>query len=199
MSLTLISLTPVSLLRSGRRGISRLRPLLHVEEMLAAAAFAFCLVLLSAQALMAEDFKAGSIEIGDPWSRATPGGAKVAGGFLVLKNTGATADRLVSVTAPFAGKVQIHEMTLANGVMTMRPLEAGLEVPAGGTVTFKPGSYHIMFMDLKQPLKVGEVVDGTLTFEKAGSVQVQFKVQGIGAGAGSAAPPAEGHTGHMNH
>lgn len=181
------------------RGSARLRRHFSVEEMLAAAAFSACALVFSAQALMASDFKAGPIEIDHPWSRATPNGAKVAGGFLVLKNTGATPDRLVSATAPFAGKVEIHEMAVNNGIMTMRPLDKGLEVPAGGTVALKPGSYHIMFTDLKQPLKEGELVDGTLTFEKAGTVKVQFKVEGIGAGAPAPAPAADPHASHTGH
>ncbi|QRG08434.1 copper chaperone PCu(A)C [Xanthobacter dioxanivorans] len=174
-----------------RRGAARpfLRRVLFVEEMLAAGAFALCLLMVSAQALLAHEFKAGAIEIGHPWSRATPGGASVAAGYFVLKNTGAAPDRLVSATVPFAGRAEIHEMAVKDGVMTMRPLPAGIEVPAGGTVALKPGSYHLMFLDLKAPLKEGTLVDGTLTFEKAGTVAVQFKVEGVGAGA---AAPAEG-------
>ncbi|MEP9349426.1 copper chaperone PCu(A)C [Xanthobacter sp. KR7-225] len=147
-----------------------------------AAAAAVGAAALAAPMATAHEFKAGSIEIEHPWSRATPGGAKVAAGYLVLKNAGA-ADRLVSATAPFAGRVEIHEMAMKDGVMTMRPLADGLAIPAGGTVAFKPGGYHIMFMDLKQPLKEGTLVDGTLTFEKAGTVKVQYKVEAVGAGA----------------
>lgn len=157
---------------------------LHVEELVAAAAFAVCLLLLAAQAVMAHEFKAGAIEIGHPWSRATPEGAKVAAGYMVLKNTGGAPDRLVSVSVPFAGRAEIHEMTMKDGVMTMRPVPDGIALPAGGTVALKPGSYHVMFQDLKAPLKEGTLVDGTLTFEKAGTVAVQFKVEGIGASDG---------------
>lgn len=159
-----------------------LRPVLFVEEMVAAGVFAVCLLMLSAQALMAHEFKAGAIEIDHPWSRATPGGATVAAGYFVLKNTGGAPDRLVSVSAPFAGRAEIHEMAMKDGVMTMRPLADGVAIPAGGTVALKPGSYHLMFLDLKAPLKEGTLVDGTLTFEKAGTVAVQFKVEGVGAG-----------------
>ena len=146
---------------------------------------------LAAGVAVAHEYKAGSIEIDHPWSRATPGGASVAAGYLVLKNTGAAADRLVSATAPFAGRVEIHEMAVKDGVMTMRPLPAGVEIPAGATVALKPGGYHIMFMDLKTPLKEGTKVDGTLTFEKAGAVAVQFQVDPVGAPASSDA--------HKNH
>lgn len=166
--------------RNGAR--VSLRSRLFVEEMLAAGAFALCLLVLSAQALLAHEFKAGAIEIGHPWSRATPGGATVAAGYFVLKNTGTTPDRLVSASASFAGRAEIHEMGMKDGVMTMRPLPDGVAIPAGGTVALKPGSYHLMFLDLKSPLKEGTMVDGTLTFERAGSVPVQFKVEGVGAG-----------------
>lgn len=146
---------------------------------------------LSASLAAAHDFKAGPLKIGHPWSRATPAGAKVGGGYLTIENTGTAPDRLVSVAAPFAARSEIHEMATKDGIMTMRPLENGVEVPAGGKVEFKPGGYHIMFMELKQPLKQGETVKGTLTFEKAGSVDVEFKVDSIAAKGG-----ADGHQGH---
>lgn len=146
---------------------------------------------LAAGVAVAHEYKAGSIEIDHPWSRATPGGASVAAGYLVLKNTGPSGDRLVSATAPFAGRVEIHEMAVKDGIMTMRPLPGGLDIPAGGTVTLKPGGYHIMFLDLKTPLKEGTKVDGTLTFEKAGTVAVQYQVDAVGASSSS-----DGHKHH---
>lgn len=153
---------------------------------LAAAALA-----LSASFASAHEFKLGPLKIGHPWSRATPAGAKVGGGYLSIENTGTTPDRLVSVSVPFAAHAEMHEMAMKDGIMTMRPLEKGIEVPAGGKVEFKPGGYHIMFMNLKQPLKQGEMMKGTLTFEKAGSVDVEFKVDSIAAKGGEA-----DHKGH---
>jgi len=164
-----------------------------LKGILAAAVLSLGAVQLHPQAAAAHEYKAGGIQIDHPWARATPGGASVGGGYLVLKNTGATPDRLVSASAPFAGRSEIHEMSMANGVMTMRPLPDGLALPPGGTVTLKPGSYHIMFQDLKQPLKEGDLLDGTLTFEKAGTVPVKFKVEGLGAGASAAAHQHQGH------
>lgn len=140
-------------------------------------------------AAVAHDYKAGALQIDHPWSRATPGGASVAAGYLVVKNTGTTPDRLISATAPFAGRVEIHEMGMKDGVMVMRPVPDGLTIPPGGSVELKPGGFHIMFQDLKTPLKEGTFVDGTLTFEKAGTVPVQFKVEGLGA-------PGNAHSGH---
>ena len=131
---------------------------------------------------LAHDYKAGTLRIDHPWSRATPGGAKVGGGYLVIENSGTAADRLISVSAPaIAGRSEIHEMAVTNGVMTMRPLDNGIAIPAGGKVEFKPGGYHIMFMELKQPLKQDERIKSTLTFEKAGTVEVEFKIEAIGA------------------
>lgn len=133
---------------------------------------------------------AGDISIEKPWSRATPSGAPVGAGYVTLKNTGSAADKLVSATADVAGKVEIHEMSMDNGVMKMRAVN-GLEIPAGKSVELKPGGYHIMFMQLKQPLKAGDAVKGVLTFEKAGAVPVEYKVEAMGAGGGEA-----GHKGH---
>lgn len=82
-------------------------------------------------------------------------------------------------------------MAVKDGIMTMRPLPGGLDIPAGGTVTLKPGGYHIMFLDLKTPLKEGTKVDGTLTFEKAGTVAVQYQVDAVGASSSS-----DGHKHH---
>lgn len=148
-------------------------------------------LLLSAGFAAAHDFKAGPLKIGHPWSRATPAGAKVGGGYLSIENTGTTADRLVSVSVPFAGRAEVHEMAVKDGIMTMRPLDKGLEVKPGEKAELKPGGYHIMFMELKRPLKEGERVKGTLQFEKAGTVAVEFAVQGVGA-------RDTGHTGHKH-
>lgn len=154
-------------------------------------------VAAAAQAQTAAMFKAGDITIETPWSRATPGGAKVAGGFLKITNAGTTPDTLVSGTFAASGRVEIHEMAVKDGVMTMRPLKDGLVIPPGGSVTLAPGGYHLMFMDLAQQLKDGDTVKGTLVFEKAGKVDVTFQVRSIGAGAG--APPASGGMSGMDH
>jgi copper(I)-binding protein len=81
------------------------------------------------------------------------------------------------VTSPIAAKAESHQMSVnAEGVMTMRPVEGGIEIPAGSEVELKPGSFHIMFMELNQPTKEGVKFPGTLTFEKAGTVDVEFAV-----------------------
>lgn len=161
--------------------LSRLLKRLYVEEVVAALAFAAFAVTFSAQALLAHDFKVGPLEIDHPWTRATPDGANVAAGYMTVKNSGATADRLVGGTLDGVQKVEIHEMAMKDGVMTMRPVAGGLEIPASGAVSLKPGSYHVMFIGLAQPLKEGTKVNGTLTFEKAGTVQVQYVVDALAA------------------
>lgn len=139
--------------------------------------------LLSAAAAQAVEVKAGDLVIDQAWSRATPGGAKVAGGYLTIENKGTAADRLVSASADVSGKVEIHEMSMDGGVMKMRMLEKGLPIEPGKTVKLAPGGYHIMFMDLKSGLKEGDKLPVTLQFEKAGTVNVTFDVQGVGAKA----------------
>jgi hypothetical protein len=151
---------------------------------------AFAALLVAPAA--AQDAKVGDLLITQAWSRATPGGAKVAGGYLSIANKGAVADRLVGGSADVAGKFEIHEMSMNNGVMTMRPLDKGIVIAPGKTVKLAPSGYHLMLMDLKGALKQGDKVPVTLEFEKAGKVKVLFDVQGVGA-KGPAA--SEGHSG----
>lgn len=124
---------------------------------------------------------AGPIAIQKPWIRATAPGAPVAGGFMVVTNSGKDADTLIGGTFEAAGRVEVHEMAMDGEVMKMRPLVNGLAVPAGGSVELKPGGFHIMFMDLKQPLKEGTTVKGTLQFKTAGAVPVEYKIESLGA------------------
>jgi uncharacterized protein YcnI/copper(I)-binding protein len=139
-------------------------------------------------------YRAGSLRIEQPWARATPTGARVAGGYLRITNEGKTADRLIGGSFPLAGRVEIHEMTMIGGIMRMRPLDPGLDIAPGASVELKPGGYHIMFMDLKDGLKAGQSVTGTLVFEKAGTVEVTFTIAPIGAQTPGA--PAGGHSHH---
>ena len=149
-----------------------------------AGALVLAAVALFGTSASAHDYKLGDLHIDHPWARATPHGAKVAGGFVTVANKGAVDDRLVSATAEIAEHAEIHEMAMKDGVMTMRPLADGVVVPAGGEVALKPGGYHLMFIGLKRMLKQGESFAGTLTFEKAGTVEVSFTVAPIGAGGG---------------
>lgn len=125
---------------------------------------------------LAHDFKIADLKIGHPYARAMLPGAKVGGGYLTINNTGATDDRLVSIASPSAGTVQLHEMKVDDGVMTMREIKGGIVIPKGETLALKPGGYHLMFVNVKQPFKEGENVKATLTFEKAGPVEVEFAI-----------------------
>jgi periplasmic copper chaperone A len=122
-----------------------------------------------------------SITIEQPWARATPVGAKTGAVYMTLDNKSGTADRLTGASSDVADKLQIHEMTVENGVMKMREVAGGLSIPAGGSVTLKPGSYHMMLIGLRKPLTVGEQFPLTLTFEKAGNIAVTVPVQAMGA------------------
>ena len=145
--------------------------------------FSLMLALIGAAApAFAQEFKAGDIVIEKPWARATPKGAEVGGGYLTIENKGTAPDRLTGGTADFA-TVEVHQIKSANGVMEMRPVQGGLEIPAHGSVGLSPGGYHIMFTHLKHPLIKGETIKATLDFERAGAVPVEFKVMGVGAAA----------------
>lgn len=134
---------------------------------------------LSLTASIAHDYKLGALEIGHPHARATPPNAPVSGGYLTIRNTGDAADRLIGVKAGFADRVEIHEMSMENDVMKMREVTDGLEIPAGGEVELKPGGYHIMFIGLDSRMAEGETRTATLSFEKTGSIEVDFSVENI--------------------
>ncbi len=126
---------------------------------------------------------AGDLEIGAAWARAMLAGQKAAGAYLTVTNRGAEADRLIGGASPKAAKVEVHTMEVVNDVMTMRPVEGGLEIPAGGTVELKPGSFHVMFMGVATPFAEGETVPVTLKFERAGEVELSLPVRAM-TGAG---------------
>ena len=147
------------------------------QSSLFALALAFA---LGAAPALAQEFKAGDIVIEKPWARATPKGAEVGGAYMTIENKGATPDRLTGGSADFA-TVEIHEMKSENGVMEMREVAGGLNIPAHGSVGLSPGGYHVMFTHLAHPLNKGDTVKTTLNFEHAGPVEVEFKVLGVGA------------------
>jgi copper(I)-binding protein len=150
------------------------------------------IVMTSAQA---RDYKLGAIDISEPWSRATPKGASVAAGYMKITNTGATADRLIGGSSEIAPKFEVHEMSMEGGVAKMRPVKGGLELKPGETVELKPGSFHVMFTGLKKPLAAGDNVKAKLTFEKAGTIEVEYDVRAMGAssGGGMGGMPMPGH------
>ncbi len=157
--------------------------------------FAIALLLSIAFALLAHahEYKTSSLRIEHPWSRETPRGAVVAGGYAKIENSGATSDRLIGASSEVSGRTELHEMATEGGIMKMRALPNGIEIPAGGKVELAPGGLHIMFFELKAPLEQGKHFKGTLIFEKAGTVPVEFAVEGMGGPAGHGAPEHKGH------
>jgi len=140
-----------------------------------------CVALaLASAAAFAADVQLKSLDIREPFARATPPGAKSTAVFMTIENKGKEADRLLSASSPMAGIVEIHEMKMDGGMMQMREVK-GLEIKPGATVELKPGGYHVMLMDLKQPLKEGDSIPVTLKFEKSGSVDVKAAVGAMGA------------------
>jgi periplasmic copper chaperone A len=136
---------------------------------------------LTGSSVRAEDVKAGDLVISQAWSRATPNGAKVGTGYLTIENKGTTPDKLVGVSGDVSPRIEVHEMSMSNGVMKMRAVDGGLTIDPGKTVKLSPGGYHLMIMDMKSPLKQGDKLPLTLQFEKAGKVAVTLDVQGVGA------------------
>lgn len=159
-------------------------------RLLSALGAVLAAVFLLASPLSAHDYKIGDLKIDHPWTRATPGGARVAGGYMTITNTGTAPDRLIGGSAVLAGMFEVHEMKMEGNVMRMRALDKGLEIKPGQTVELKPGGFHVMLIDLKSPLKEGDSIKGTLVFEKAGTIEVEYKVEARGASGG--------HGGH-NH
>ncbi|MEZ5889101.1 MAG: copper chaperone PCu(A)C [Xanthobacteraceae bacterium] len=121
-----------------------------------------CVLLLLASAVgplevSAQEFKAGSLVISQPWSRNGRRRQSWRRLQMTITNIGTEPDRLIGGSLPQAGKFEVHEMRMENNVMTMRPLHGGLEINPGQTVKLAPGGYHVMFMQLKEPFKQGEV------------------------------------------
>ena len=148
---------------------------------------------LSVTAVAAHEYHARTLTITHPWSRETAAGQDVGGGFMVVVNAGGTPDRLLGGSTPAARSIEVHEMSMDGGVMRMRQVTNGLAVPAHGTLELKPGSYHLMLMGLKAPLKKGTRVPAPLRFAHAGAVKVEFQVEAIDFAGPHA---AGGHDGH---
>jgi periplasmic copper chaperone A len=129
------------------------------------------------------EYHVGSLQITQPWARATPQGADSGAAYMTVTNTGSRAERLSCVSSNASGKCQIHEMTMQGGIMKMRPVVGGLAIKPGQTVTFKPGGYHVMLVGLKAPLQQGKTVEATLKVDNGGTVQVEFPIAAIGAPA----------------
>jgi periplasmic copper chaperone A len=133
-------------------------------------------IAFSATLALAHGYKLGSLEIKHPWAKATISGQPVGGGFMKIVNSGTEPDRLIKISSNVSDMIQVHEMKVENGVMKMGEVPGGLEIAPGATVELTPGGLHVMFLGIKAPFKEGETVKVVLTFEKAGTIEVEFKV-----------------------
>jgi periplasmic copper chaperone A len=156
----------------------------------AAIALAALTSIQDAASAQGAEYRAGKIKIIAPWTRATPESSKVGGGFMILINTGREPDRLIGGSTEVAEGLEIHEIQIVNGVAMMRQVNPGISLKPGASVILKPFAHHLMLTDLKQPLKAGQTIKGTLVFEKAGTVEIEYVVVAMGAdgpGAGARA------------
>lgn len=153
-----------------------------LQAVAASALIVFSHHSLANNDLKSPDYRIGQLKIENPYARATAPGQKVAGGFMKIENKGA-ADQLIAVSSPVAGEMQLHTMAMDGNVMKMREVKA-IDVPANGSVELKPGGLHLMFMDIKSPLKAGEAVPVKLKFQKAGEVEIKVPVREMGSGSG---------------
>lgn len=133
----------------------------------------------AAAALVAAAPASAQVGVDGPWLRETAPGARTGAGYGLLVNGGKAEDRLVGGSTPVADRLEVHSITMEGGVMRMRPVAGGLAVPAGGRVALKPGSYHLMLIGLKQPLRRGALVPVTLDFARAGPLKLSFRVEAI--------------------
>jgi len=159
----------------------------HRKGLLLAATIA----AVVASSAYAHEYKLGDLVIDHPWSRATPPAAKTAAGYMTILNKGTTADRLIAISSAVAGRVEIHRMMMDGSIMRMRPVPEGVEIRPGESVKLGPGGYHLMMMELREPMKQGQKVPVTLRFERAGQVTVELAVEAMGA-----SPTGAGHDGH---
>ena len=154
------------------------RAALSLTFMLAVAAPAIAMP----SSAFAHDYTLGSLRIEHPYARPTPPGARTGGAYFTIRNVGKDADRLLRVSSPVAQTVELHSMTMDGTLMKMRTVSA-LDIPPGSTVILGTGGYHVMLTGLRQPLAVGDKVPLTLTFEKAGALDVSAYVEAQKPGA----------------
>jgi copper(I)-binding protein len=149
-----------------------------------------CILALSlfSTSALAHGYTLGTLQIGHPWIRPTPLGAPTAAGYLTVTNTGATPDRFLDGSAPDAAKIEIHGMSMAGGIMRMRPVAGGLALPPGQTIKLAPGGFHLMIIGPKHAFKIGDHIPAMLRFQHAGEVKVEFYVQADPPEAGGSAP-----------
>lgn len=153
-----------------------------LQAVISSALIAFSSYVLAHNDMKGSEYRIGQIKIENPYARATVPGQKTAVGFMKIENKGAS-DQLIAASSPLAGEMQLHTMIMDGNVMKMREVKT-IEAPANGSVELKPGGLHLMFIDMKSPLKVGEAVPVKLKFQKAGEVEIKMPVREVGSGAG---------------
>lgn len=139
------------------------------------------LAMLSMQSISADEYRLGHLQITDPYTRTTPPMVAVAGGFMTVTNNGTESDTFLGGSAGFVEAVEIHEMSMADGIMKMRRLENGLQIAPNETVELKPGGYHLMLIKPSEPMKEGDKHKITLSFKQAGDIEVELEVKDISA------------------
>jgi periplasmic copper chaperone A len=157
--------------------------------------------VFGALSAIAHEATQSGIIVAHPWVRATPGGATVGAAYLEIKSAAGVTDRLIGASSPVAGKVEVHTHLKEDGVMKMRRVDA-VALKPGASHLLKPSGDHIMLMDLKGPLKEGDLVALTLNFEKAGAITVDATVEPIGAKGPHGMDHQPGHdmpAGHEHH
>ena len=143
---------------------------------------------LFAVSAAAADAVLGNLTIERPYARPTPPGARTGAAYFTIRNRGSAADRLLRVASPAAASVELHSMTMQGNLMKMRPV-SGIDIPANGKVVLASGGFHVMLVDVRKPLVVGDSVPLTLEFERSGHVDVVAHVESTGG----AVPPSHGH------
>lgn len=163
-----------------------------------AAGIAATIALFAAAPLaQAHGYKLGQLEIGHPYARATVPGQPAAGAYLSLENKGTASDKLVALSSPASKSAEIHTMAMEGNLMKMREVDGGLEIKPGQKIAMQPGNgYHIMLIGLSKPLKAGDKVPLTLTFEKAGKVDVTLNVEDPAAASAQGKDEMKGHMHH---
>ncbi len=151
-----------------------MKMLTHIAAIVALCAFG--------TTTFAHDYRVGDLQISHPWAKPSLKGVPNSAAYMTITNTGDTDDALVAATADFSGAVELHTMSMTDGVMRMRQLDGGVPLPAGETVKLEPGGLHVMLIGLKRPLTEGESVPLTLTFEGAGTLEVELAIEERQAG-----------------
>lgn len=157
-------------------------PTTTAKELLPVLLSTTFIIFCGASVTSAAEVSVGDLKLSNSCIRAMLPGAQVAGGYLTITNTGQTDDRLIAVSSERSSKAQIHEMAMDGNVMIMRELPEGLEIPAHESVKLAPGGYHLMLMDIAEPLKEGQVSKVTLNVEKSGPVEIEVIVGPVAGG-----------------